>query len=175
MTPGTIIKISARQIVVPLDRPVWLRGYAVREREYCLLEIATTDGHQGHALGFTRGADLAEPIVGYCRAIRIGDVVEVSGTTAMQNGEVVGVGDPYKQTIHILETIKRALEELEVGLEDVMRTRTYVTDISQWEAVGRAHGEYFKDILPVSSMVEVKGLINPELLVEIEAHAIASH
>lgn len=113
--------------------------------------------------------------MGYCRAIRVGDVVEVSGTVAMQDGKVVGVGDPYQQTIHILETIKRALEELGVGLEDVVRTRTYVTDISQWEAIGRAHGEYFRDILPVSSMVEVKGLIDPDLLVEIEAQAIASH
>ncbi len=112
--------------------------------------------------------------MGYCRAIRIGDVVEVSGTTAMENGKVVGVGDPYKQTIHILETIKGALAQLGVGLEDVTRTRTYVTDISQWEAVGRAHGEYFKDIMPVSSMVEVRALIDPGLMVEIEAHAIAS-
>ncbi len=114
-----------------------------------------------------------EPIVGYCRAIRIGDVVEVSGTTAMKDGKVVGVGDAYAQTIHILETIKDAMAQLGVPLEDVVRTRTYVTDISQWEKVGRAHGEYFKDILPVSSMVEVKGLIDPDLLVEIEVHAIA--
>ncbi len=116
-----------------------------------------------------------EPIVGYCRAIRVGDVVEVSGTTAMQDGKVVAPGDAYRQTIHILETIKGALNQLGVGIEDVVRTRTYVTDISQWESVGRAHGEYFRDVLPVSSMVEVRALIDPELLVEIEVSAIATH
>lgn len=116
-----------------------------------------------------------EPVVGYCRAIRVGDFVEVSGTTAMQDGRAVHPGDAYRQTVHILETIRKALHELGVDLKDVVRTRTFVTDIRSWEAVGKAHGEYFRDVMPVSSMVEVSALIDPELLVEIEATAIVSH
>jgi len=115
-----------------------------------------------------------ESVVGYCRAIRVGDVIEVSGTTAMQDGKVFAPGDAYRQTIHVLETIKTALGQLGVELKDVVRTRTYVTDISSWETVGKAHGDYFRDVLPVSSMVEVSALIDPGLLVEIEVTAIAS-
>lgn len=113
-----------------------------------------------------------EPLVGYSRAVRVGNVIEVAGTTAMQGSEVVGVGDPYLQTHHILSIISRALEELGASMHDVVRTRMYVTDISQWEAIGQAHGEFFAHIRPASTMVEVKALIDPRLLIEIEAIAI---
>ncbi|PZD97308.1 RidA family protein [Paenibacillus sambharensis] len=113
-----------------------------------------------------------EPIVGYCRAVRVGDVVEVAGTTAMLEGKVVGIGDPYQQTVHILRVIQDALQQAGATMEQVVRTRMYVTDISLWEEIGRAHGEFFRDTRPVSTMVEVKALIDPELLVEIEAQAI---
>lgn len=117
---------------------------------------------------------LWEPEVGYCRAIRIGDRIEVAGTTAMKDGQVVGVDDPYTQTTHVLHTIEQALRDLGANLSDVVRTRMFVTDISRWEEVGRAHGEFFRDIQPVATMVEVQALIDPLLLVEIEAEAIIS-
>ncbi|MFC0213468.1 RidA family protein [Paenibacillus chartarius] len=113
-----------------------------------------------------------EPVVGYCRAIRVGDRIEVAGTTAMKDGEVVGEGSPYEQTVFILQTIEKALQELGADLSHVVRTRMFVTDISQWESIGRAHGEFFRDIRPAASMVEVKALIDPRLIVEIEAEAI---
>ncbi|TLS52235.1 RidA family protein [Paenibacillus antri] len=113
-----------------------------------------------------------EPIVGYSRAIRVGSVIEVAGTTAMQDGEVVGKGDAYLQTKHILGIVERSLQELGGSLADVVRTRMFVTDMTKWEEIGRAHGEAFRDVRPVSTMVEVKALIDPELLVEIEAQAI---
>ena len=114
-----------------------------------------------------------EPIVGYSRAIRVGKIVHVSGTTATDSeGKLVGVGDPGKQTLQALNNIRGALESVGSKLEDVVRTRIYVTDISQWEEVGKAHGAVFKDIRPTTSMVEVKKLISPEILVEIEAEAI---
>ncbi|QRG66587.1 RidA family protein [Brevibacillus choshinensis] len=115
-----------------------------------------------------------EPVVGYCRAIRIGDRIEVAGTTAMKDGTVVGVGDPYEQTKFILQTIEKALQELGADLSHVVRTRMFVTDISKWEEIGKAHGEFFRNIQPVATMVEVKALIEPELLVEIEAEAIVT-
>jgi len=114
-----------------------------------------------------------EPIVGYSRAIRVGKIVHVSGTTATDSeGKLVGIGDPGKQTVQALNNIRGALESLGSKLEDVVRTRIYVTDISRWEEVGKAHGAVFKDIRPTTSLVEVKKLISPEILVEIEAEAI---
>lgn len=112
-----------------------------------------------------------EPIIGYSRAVRVGHVVEVAGTTA-QDGDTVTGTDAYAQTKRVLEKIGEALTTAGATLEQVVRTRIFVTDISQWEAVGRAHGEVFGTIRPATTMVEVKALIGPELLVEIEATAI---
>ena len=114
-----------------------------------------------------------EPIVGYSRAIRVGKIVHVSGTTATDSeGKLVGIGDPGKQTVQALNNIRRALESVGSKLEDVVRTRIYVTDINRWEEVGKAHGAVFKDIRPTTSMIEVKKLISSEILVEIEVEAI---
>ena len=113
-----------------------------------------------------------ESIVGYSRAVRIGNHVWVAGTTATdENGKVVGVGDAAAQTRYALQKIGRALEAAGVSFADVVRTRTFVTDISQWEAIGRVHGEYFCDIRPAATMVEVSKLIDPDHLVEIEVDA----
>ncbi|MBH8571267.1 RidA family protein [Hymenobacter sp. BT584] len=114
-----------------------------------------------------------EAVVGYSRAVRVGNVVEVAGTTA-QDGDTVTGTDAYTQTRRVLEKIGAALNAAGASFEDVVRTRMFVTDISQWEEVGRAHGEVFATIRPVASMLEVKALIDPRLLVEIEATAIIS-
>jgi enamine deaminase RidA (YjgF/YER057c/UK114 family) len=114
-----------------------------------------------------------EDIVGYSRAVRVGNTVEVAGTTSVdENGQVVGAGNPYEQTRFALGKIERALQSAGASLKDVVRTRMFVTDIQQWEQIGRAHGEFFREIKPAATMVEVKALISPELLVEIEATAI---
>lgn len=116
-----------------------------------------------------------EDIVGYSRAVRVGNMIEVAGTTAVdQRGEIVGVNNPYEQTKYILAKIESALIEAGASMKDVVRTRMFVTDISKWEEIGKAHGEFFKEIKPAASMIEVKGLINPELLVEIEVTAVLS-
>lgn len=112
-----------------------------------------------------------ESIVGYSRAVRVGNRIEVAGTTAMKDGKIVGVGNAYEQTRFILQTIEGALKELGSSMSDVVRTRIFVTDISKWEEIGQAHGEFFREIQPVASMIEVKRLIDPDLLVEIEAEA----
>ncbi len=113
-----------------------------------------------------------EAQVGYSRAVRMGQLVEVSGTTAVEGeNRIVGIGDAYRQTCFVLQKIEKALNEAGASLKDVVRTRMYVTDISQWEAIGKAHGEFFADIKPTATMVEVNALINPDLLVEIEATA----
>lgn len=113
-----------------------------------------------------------EDIVGYCRAVQIGNTVEISGTVASDGSQVIARDDFYGQTKYIIEKIEGVLKQAGFDLKDVVRTRIFVTDISNWKAVGKAHGEFFKDIKPVTSMVEVSALIAPEYLVEIEATAI---
>ncbi|MEO5682623.1 MAG: RidA family protein [Chitinophagaceae bacterium] len=114
-----------------------------------------------------------EAIVGYSRAVKVGNTIEVTGTVATDdNGQLAGKGDPYEQTKCIIEKIEKVLERAGASLKDVVRTRMFVTDISRWEEYGKAHGEFFATILPCTSMIEVKGLIDPDYLIEIEATAI---
>ena len=113
-----------------------------------------------------------ESLVGYSRAVRVGPFVYVSGTTATdENGNLVGIDNAYAQTIQALKNIERALQRAGAKMSDVVRTRIFVTNISEWESIGKAHGEFFREIRPASTMAEVSGLVNPDMLVEIEADA----
>ena len=113
-----------------------------------------------------------EDIVGYSRAVRIGNIIEVAGTTAMDGDVLIGRGDVYAQTVFIFKKIEKALQEAGADLADVVRTRMFITDISKWEEAGKAHGEFFKHIKPVATMVEVSNLIDKDLLIEIEVTAV---
>ena len=115
-----------------------------------------------------------EEQIGYSRAVRVGNVIEVSGTTAIDGNDIIGKGNIYEQTKFIFGKISKALNEAGAEMKDVVRTRMFVTDISQSDAVGRAHAEFFREIKPAASMIEVKGFIHPDMLIEIEVTAIVS-
>jgi enamine deaminase RidA (YjgF/YER057c/UK114 family) len=116
-----------------------------------------------------------EDVVGYSRAVRIGNTIEVAGTTAMAGDVLIGKGDVYAQTVFIFKKIEKALSDAGADMSDVVRTRMFITDISKWQEAGKAHGEFFKEIKPVATMVEVSNLIDSDLLIEIEVTAIVQN
>lgn len=113
-----------------------------------------------------------EDVIGYSRAVRVGNVIEIAGTASVRNGQVIHPGDPYNQTKYIIQIIEHVLKRLDASLSDVVRTRVYLKHVADWEEVGRAHGEYFHEIKPASTMIAVSSMIVPDMLVEIEATAI---
>jgi enamine deaminase RidA (YjgF/YER057c/UK114 family) len=123
---------------------------------------------------YTEGSEW-ETKIGYCRAVKIGNTIEIAGTTATVNGEVIGKNDMYLQTKTILQKFEKVLADLGASMNDVVRTRIFCTDISKWEEIGKAHGEYFSEIKPATAMYEISKLINGDLLVEIEATAIVQN
>lgn len=138
---------------------------------YRIFEVHISTSHMSRITKLSSGAKW-ESEIGYSRAVRMDELIEISGTTSIDdNGEIVGEGIPYEQTHFILKKIEKYLSDLGSSLQDVVRTRIYVTNIQSWEDVGRAHGEFFKDVMPATSMVEISALIDPKMLVEIEVTA----